>query len=76
MRGAPWKCLGMCRRVTNKGESGFGTANNRAKAKDLRPQGIPVVVWRGALSKEGEKLGRWKAIIGVPVSLLRALIER
>ena len=66
----------MCRRVTNKGESGFGTANNRAKAKGLRPQGIPVGVWWGALSKDGGKLGRWKAIIGFPVSLPSALIKR
>ena len=32
----------MCRRVTKKVESGFGKASNRVKAKDLRPQGIPV----------------------------------
>jgi hypothetical protein len=30
----------------------------------------------GALSKEGGKLGRWKAIIGFPVSSPRALIKR
>jgi hypothetical protein len=29
VRGAPRKCLGMCRRVTKKGESGFGIANDR-----------------------------------------------
>ena len=29
MRAPPRKCLGMCRRVTNKGESGFGIANDR-----------------------------------------------
>jgi len=29
MRGSPRKCLGMCRRVTNKGESGFGIAIDR-----------------------------------------------
>jgi hypothetical protein len=27
--GPPWKGLGMCRRLTNKGESGFGIANSR-----------------------------------------------
>ena len=27
MRGPPRKCLGMCQRVTKKGESGFGIAN-------------------------------------------------
>jgi len=47
-------------RVSNKGERGFGKASDRVKAEDHRPQ---VVVWWGALSKEGEKLGRWKAII-------------
>ena len=40
MRCPPWKCLGMCWRVTKKGESGFGKASDRAKAKDLRLQGI------------------------------------
>jgi len=29
VRGPPRKCLGMSRRVTNKGESGFGIANGR-----------------------------------------------
>jgi len=32
VRGSPRKCLGMCRRVTNKGESGFGIANDRGTA--------------------------------------------
>ena len=27
-----WKCLGLCLHVTNKGESGFGKANDRFKA--------------------------------------------
>jgi len=27
----------MCRRMTNKGESGFGKANDRVKAADHRP---------------------------------------
>jgi len=39
-----------------------------------------VIVWWGALSKEGKynrkKLGRWKAIIGFPVSSPSALIKR
>ena len=61
--------------MTNKGKSGFGKASDRAKAKDLRPQGIPVVVWWGALSMEGKKLGRWEAIIGYPVSLPSALLK-
>ena len=29
VRAPPRKCLGICRRVTNKGESGFGIANGR-----------------------------------------------
>ena len=36
-RGAPWKSLGILRRVTNKGESGFGKASDRVKAEDHRP---------------------------------------
>ena len=76
MRVPPLKCLGLCQRVTSKGESGFGKASDRAKAKDHRPQGIPVVVWWGALSVDGEKLGRRKAIIGFPVSVPSALIKR
>ena len=44
------KCLGMCLRVTNKGKSGFGKANDRVEAKEHRPSGIPVEVWWGALS--------------------------
>jgi hypothetical protein len=62
-------------RVSNKGERGFGKASDRVKAEDYRPQGSSVVVWWGALSKEGEKLGRWKAIIRFPVSSPRALIK-
>ena len=34
VRGPPWKSLGMCRRVTNKGKSGFGKANDRVEAKE------------------------------------------
>ncbi len=37
MRVPPWKSLGLCLRVTNKGESGFGKANDRAEAEDHRP---------------------------------------
>ena len=71
-----WKSLGLFRCVTNKEKSGFGKANDRVKAKDHRPQGIPVIVWWGALSVQGKKLGQWKAIIGFPVSLPRAQIKR
>ena len=77
MRGPPWKSLGMCRRVTNKGESGFGKASDRVKAKDHRPSGILGEVWWGALSREGRKLDRCsKVIIGFPVSIPGALIKR
>ncbi len=58
MRGPPWKSLGMCRRVTNKGESGFGKANDRVEAKDHSTSGILGEVWWGALSIEGRKLDR------------------
>ena len=57
--------MGLRLRVTNKEESGFGKASDRAKAKDHRPQGIPVVVRWEALSVEGEKLDNCsKVIIG------------
>ena len=77
MRGPPWKSLGLCLRVTNKGESGFGKASDRVKAEDHRPSGILGKVWWGALSKEGRKLDRCsKVIIGFPVSIPGALIKR
>jgi len=86
----------------NTGESGFGKASDRVKAKDhlrslseMEPSGVSVEVTElctnkdhcqsfsvvvsrlpGALSKEGEKLGRWKATIGFPVSSPSALIKR
>ena len=40
MCGALSKSLGICRRSTNKGKSGFGKVSDRAKTKRLRPQGI------------------------------------
>ena len=58
MRAPPWKCLGMCRRATNKEKSGFGKASDKVEAKEHRPSGIPVGVWWGALSVEGRKLDR------------------
>ena len=77
MRVPPGKSLGMCLRVTNKGESGFGKANDRVEAKDHRPSGILGEVWWGALSREGRKLDRCsKVIIGFPVSIPGALIKR
>ena len=58
VRVPPWKSLGLCLRVTNKGKSGFGKASDSANAKDLRPQGILGVnvvgsPRKGALSTEG-----------------------
>ena len=58
VRGTPWKSLGLLRRVTNKGESGFGKASDRVKAKDHRLSGTLGEVWWGALSREGRKLDR------------------
>ena len=52
MRGPPWKSLGLLRRVTNKGESGFGKANDRVEAKDHRPSGILGVKCGGLPSQE------------------------
>jgi hypothetical protein len=40
VRVPPWQSLGLCLRVTNKGKSGFGKANDRAKAKEHRPYEI------------------------------------
>ncbi len=36
----PLKSLGMCLRVTNKGESGFGKASDRVKVEEHRPRGF------------------------------------
>ena len=63
--------------MTNKGNSGFGKANDRAKAEDHRPLGILGEVWWSALSTEGRKLDRYsKVITGFPVSIPGALIKR
>ncbi len=77
MRGALRKTLGICRRVTNKGKSGFGKANDRVKDEEHRPSGIPVGVWWGALSVQGRKVDRCsKVVIGFPVSIPGALVKR
>ena len=77
MRGLPRKSLGLLRRATNRGESGFGKASDRAKAEDRRSSGILGEVWWGALSTGGRKLDRCsKVIIGFPVSIPGALIKR
>ena len=64
VRGAPRKSLGICRRVTNKGKSGFVKASYKIKAKDLRPPGIPVEVWRGALLEKGKSLAEGRPLSG------------
>ncbi len=63
MRITPWNSLGLCRRVTNKGESGFGKASDRLKSEDHCPYWILSEVWWGALSVEGRKLDRCSKII-------------
>ena len=72
VRGPPWKSLGICRRVTNKGESGVGKASDRVKAKGHRPYGLRAAVRWGALPTEG--------LYRVPSlyvhSILSALIKR
>ena len=69
--------MGVIRRATNRGESGFGKASDRVKAKDHRPSRILSEVWWGALSVEGKKLDRCsKVIIGFPVSIPSALVKR
>ena len=73
MRVPPWKSLGMCQRVTNKGKGGFGKASDRAKAEDHRTQGFPVVVRWGALSVEGQKLDHVRRSLSGSQSLSQAL---
>ena len=68
----PWKTLGMCRRVTNEGKSGFGKASDRAKAKDLRPQGI----FGGSVVRSHARLKvaiSTEGFLGFPVSIPSAL---
>ena len=77
MRVPPRKSLGMCRRVSNKGESGFGKASDRVKAEDHRPSVTLGKVWWWALSIERRKLDRCSKVnIGFPVSIPSALIKR
>ena len=76
MRVFPWKSLGLCLRVTNKGESGFGKASDRAKAKDLRPQGIfggSVVMQVRSNARCKTRLPSQRSFLGFPVSIPSAL---
>jgi len=49
VRGPPRKCLGMSRRVTNKGESEFGIANDRGTASVEQYYGEPFKTEAGPL---------------------------
>jgi len=49
VRGPPRKCLGMCRRMTNKGESGFGIASGRGTASVEQYYGEPFKTAEGPL---------------------------
>ena len=70
-RGPPWKCLGMSRRVTNKGESGFGIANDRGTvAVEWKHHRCDRLKRRRDLSVEVSVLRGWdpKVPVGSPVS--------
>jgi hypothetical protein len=56
----------------NRERAGSAKPTTELRRRITARKGFSVVVWWGALSKEVEKLGRWKAIIGFP-SLLHAL---
>ena len=71
VRGPPRKCLGMCRRVTNKGESGFGIANDRGTvAVEWKHHRCDRLKRRRDLSIEVSVLRGWdpKVPVGSPVS--------
>ena len=71
VRGPPRKCLGMCRRVTNKGESGFGIANDRGTvAVEWKHHRCDRLKRRRDLSMEVSVLRGWdpKVPVGSPVS--------
>ena len=71
VRGSPRKGLGMCRRVTNKGESGFGIANDRGTvAVEWKHHRCDRLKRRRDLSVEVSVLRGWdpKVPVGSPVS--------
>ena len=71
VRGPPRKGLGMCRRVTNKGESGFGIANDRGTvAVEWKHHRRDRLKRRRDLSVEVSVLRGWdpKVPVGSPVS--------
>jgi len=83
-RGPPRKCLGMCRRVTNTGESGFGIANGRVAVSVEQYYGEPLNPAKGPLhgsvlsSCEDSVLRGWepKGPVGSPDSFPSALNKR
>ena len=71
VRGSPRKGLGMCRRVTNKGESGFGIANDRGTvAVEWKHHRCDRLKRQRDLSMEVSVLRGWdpKVPVGSPVS--------
>ena len=79
MRAPPRKCLGMCRRVTNKGESGFGIANDRGTvAVEWKHHRCDRLKRRRDLSVEVSVLRGWdpKVLLVRPSPFPSALIQR
>jgi len=84
MHGPPRKCLGMSRRVTNKGESGVGIANDRGMASVEQYYGEPFQTAEGPLHGsvlspcEDSVLRGWdpKVLLVRPSPFPSALIQR
>jgi len=80
VRGPPPKCLGMSRRVTNKGESGFGIANDRGAtvAVEWKHHRCDRLQRPRDLSVEGSVLRGWdpKVLLVRPSPFPSALIKR
>ncbi len=71
--GRVWGCVGV-RPIRERAGSAKPTTELRRRITAQQGiLGVSVVV---ALSTEGKKLGRWKAIIGFPVSSPSDLIKR
>ena len=60
--GRVWGCVGV-RPIRERAGSAKPATELRRR---ITAKGFSVVVWWGALSKEGKKLGRWKATYRVP----------
>ena len=79
VRAPPRKGLGMCRRVTNKGESGFGIANDRGTvAVEWKHHRCDRLKRRRDLSMEVSVLRGWdpKVLLVRPSPFPSALIQR